>query len=118
MTNMASARQKEARERTHSALTSDVARTLARWGRVLYWSGVVIIIPILSMAILFALLDNERLFQRVVSVLVMGVFPALLIWCSGLITCSIFKVASVVYDSAATALRRTVGDSSGNSSRR
>jgi hypothetical protein len=60
------------------------------------------------MAIMFALADNrEGIFQRVASVIVLGVIPALMIWGGGYIIFIILKATSAVYDWTATALQRS-----------
>jgi hypothetical protein len=108
MTDMASPYRRK-RESTDVLLAiSEGARKLARWGHIFYWSGVTFAIPILSMAIIFALLDREPIFQRVASVLVLGVIPALLIWGSGFIICNMLRAASALYNPTATALRRVI----------
>jgi hypothetical protein len=86
---------------------SDGAWKLARWGRIVYWTGVIFAVLILGIAMMFALLDNEPIFQRAASVVVLGIVAALIIWGSGLIVFIILKAASAVYGRTATALQRS-----------
>jgi hypothetical protein len=46
------------------------------------------------------------MFQRVFSVLILGLAPALLIWAGAFVICNLLKKASSLYDRTATALRR------------
>src|SRR5450755_3596082 len=87
---------------------SDGPQELARWGRILYWTGAIFAVLILGMAIMFALADNrEGIFQRAASVIVLGVIPALVIWGGGYIIFIILKATGAVYDWTATALQRS-----------
>ena len=79
---------------------------LARWGRIVYWTGVIFAVLILGIAMMFALLDKEPIFQRAASVVVLGIMPALIIWGSGFVVFIILKAASAVYGRTATALQR------------
>jgi|SRR5271168_4287591 len=102
MTNMTS----PLRKRDEKLAVYEGARKLAKWGRVLYWTGRILAILILGLAVLFAGLDREPFFQRVASVLVLGVVPAVLVWGGGFVIYNLLKDASALYDWTATALRR------------
>jgi hypothetical protein len=84
---------------------TDGARKLFRWGRNLYWTGVILAVSILSMAVIFAFLDSEPIFQRATSVVVLGVIPALMVWGSGLVIFIILRAASSVCDWTTAALQ-------------
>src|SRR6266566_2587694 len=77
---------------------SDSARKFARWSRTLYWTGVILAVLMLSMAIFLASLDREPVFQRVASVIVLGVIPALMFWGSGFVISIILKAVSSVHE--------------------
>ena len=77
---------------------SDRPPKLARWGHTLYWTGVILAVLILGTAIFLASLDREPVFQRVASVVVLGVIPALMFWGSGFIIFIILKAVSSVYE--------------------
>ena len=95
-------------DRRPSISDNDGPQELARWGRILYWTGLIFAVLIFGMAIMFAMVDNrESLFQRAASVIVLGVIPALMIWAGGYIIFMILRATSAVYDWTATALRRS-----------
>jgi len=50
------------------------------------------------MAIFLASLDREPVFQRVASVIVLGVIPALMFWGSGFVISIILKAVSSVHE--------------------
>jgi hypothetical protein len=86
--------------------TCEGARKLAYFGRALYCIGVSFAVLLMGFAITFAVLESEPMFQRVFSVLILGLAPALLIWAGAFVICNLLKKASSLYDRTATALRR------------
>lgn len=101
MRNMAS----PVRKRSGMPIISNNARRLAQWGRIAYWTGTIFSILIFGMAMLFAILDIEPIFQRVTSVLILGAIPALLVRGGAFAAYHLLKEASSHYDRTATALR-------------
>jgi len=91
------------RKRDKTLPTRKGARKLAQWGHGFYWTAIVLAIVILATTIIFAVLDKEPLFQRVASVFVLGVIPAVLIWGAALVICSLLKEAGSLYNWTATA---------------
>jgi len=94
------------RNRDEMLAVNQGARRLAQCGRVVYWTGKIFAILLLGMAVIFAVLDSEPVFQRVASVFVLGVIPALLIWGGVFVIFNLLQEASSLYDWTATALRR------------
>jgi hypothetical protein len=84
---------------------SACARKLQRWSDLLYWTGAITAILMLSISVAFALLDQESVFQRIDSVLILGVLPALLIRGGVFVTCVALRGAISLTDQYAADLK-------------
>jgi hypothetical protein len=74
------------------------ARKLQRWSDSLYWAGAISAFSMLGISVAFALLDQESIFQRIDSVLILGVLPALLIRGGVFVTCLALRGAISLTD--------------------
>ena len=81
------------------------ARKLQRWSDSLYWTGAISAFSMLGISLVFALLDQESIFQRIDSVLILGVLPALLIRGSVFVTCVALRGAISLTDQYAADLK-------------
>jgi len=81
-----------------SSLHSQTARGVAQLGVLSYWCGLVLAAFSLIVASAFAALTAEPLAHRLLSVVILGIFPGLAAWATGWVLLWILTSASVVCD--------------------